>query len=113
MVEWNFSMDSDATVPLKKSSLHDVENLQDLTLEQPRLIIGRAEDNDLVIIKKNVSRHHAILVRHGAAAIVMDLNSTNGTYVNSRRIKDQVVVHHDIIDIGAHRIRFIASNVPG
>jgi pSer/pThr/pTyr-binding forkhead associated (FHA) protein len=40
----------------------------------------------------------------------MDLNSTNGTYVNSRRIKDQVVVHHDIIAIGEHHMRFIASN---
>jgi pSer/pThr/pTyr-binding forkhead associated (FHA) protein len=41
----------------------------------------------------------------------MDLNSTNGTFVNAQRVKDQVVVHHDIIEIGAHRIRFIASNV--
>jgi hypothetical protein len=108
--EWNLSMDSDATVPLEKIAAHEGEKAHDLTLEQPRLMIGRAEDNDLCINAKNVSRHHAIIVRHGAAAIVMDLNSTNGTYVNSRRIKDQVVVNHDIIDIGAHRIRFIASS---
>ncbi len=110
LAELNLSMDSDATVPLQQFAAHDGQKVHDLTLEQPRIMIGRAEDNDLCINAKNVSRHHAILVRYGAAAIVMDLNSTNGTYVNSRRIKDQIVVHHDIIDIGAHRIRFIAAS---
>lgn len=109
LAEWNLNMDSDAIVPLRKSHQHDAGKLHDLILEQPRLMIGRADDNDLCIIAKNVSRHHAIMVRHGAAAVIMDLNSTNGTYVNSQRVKDQVVVHHDIIEIGAHRIRFIAS----
>ena len=108
--EWNLSMDSDATVPLKKIPRHNGRRVRDLTLEQPRLMIGRAQDNDLCIRGEKVSRHHAILVRLGAAAVVMDLNSTNGTYVNSRRIKDQVVVHHDIIAIGNHYIRFIAAN---
>jgi len=108
--EWNLSMDSEATVPLKKIPRHNGKRVRDLTLEQPRLMIGRAADNDLCIRGTKVSRHHAILVRHGAAAVVMDLNSTNGTYVNSRRIKDQVVVHDDIIEIGNHHIRFVAAN---
>jgi len=108
--EWNLRMDSDATVPLKKIPRHNGKRVRDLKLEQPRLMIGRAADNDLCLRGTKVSRHHAILVRHGAAAVVMDLNSTNGTYVNSRRIKDQVVVHDDIIEIGNHHIRFVAAN---
>jgi len=108
--EWNLSMDSDATIPLKKIPRRNGKRLRELTLEQPRLMIGRARDNDLCIRGDKVSRHHAILVRHGAAAVVMDLNSTNGTYVNSCRVKDQVVVHDDIIAIGDHHMRFVATS---
>jgi len=36
----------------------------------------------------------------------MDLNSTNGTYVNSRRVSNHVLVHDDVITIGHHRIKF-------
>ena len=107
----------DNTVPVNIILSHQGETMHELTLEQPRLMIGRAEDNDLCINNTNVSRHHAILVRHGAAAMLMDMNSTNGTFVNSQRIKDQVVVHNDIISIGNHQIKFVApsalhSNTP-
>ena len=40
----------------------------------------------------------------------MDLNSTNGTFVNSRRVSNQVMVHEDIISLGNHRIKFIDPN---
>ena len=36
----------------------------------------------------------------------MDLNSTNGTYVNSKRVSNQVLRHDDVITIGHHRIKF-------
>jgi pSer/pThr/pTyr-binding forkhead associated (FHA) protein len=45
-------------------------------------------------------------VRHGSATFLMDLNSTNGTYVNSRRVSNHVLIHDDIITIGHHRIKF-------
>jgi len=116
-VELKLNTDNDDIVPLNIILTHQGERMHELTLAQPRLMIGRAEDNDLCINNTNVSRHHAILVRHGAAAVLMDLNSTNGTYVNSRRIKDQVIVHHDIIAIGNQHIKFVApsalhSNTP-
>jgi len=100
----------DDTVPVNIILSHQGETMHELTLEQPRLMIGRAEDNDLCINNTNVSRHHAILVRHGAAAMLMDMNSANGTFANSERIKDQVVVHNDIISIGNHQIKYIAPS---
>ncbi len=100
----------DNTIPINIVLSHQGETMHELTLEQPRIMIGRAEDNDLCINNTNVSRHHAILVRHGAAAMLMDMNSTNGTFVNSQRIKDQVVVHNDIIAIGNHQIKYIAPS---
>ena len=36
----------------------------------------------------------------------MDLNSTNGTFVNSKRVSNHVLMHEDIITVGHHRIRF-------
>ncbi len=85
---------------------HEGETLQQLTFDEPRLLIGRSEHNDVAIDSKFVSRHHALLVRHGSATFLMDLNSTNGTFVNSRRVSNYVLVHDDVISLGHHRIKF-------
>ena len=53
-----------------------------------------------------MSRHHALLVRHGGSTFLMDLNSTNGTFVNSRRVSNHVLIDSDVITIGHHRIKF-------
>ena len=70
------------------------------------MLIGRSEHNDIAISSRFVSRHHALLVRHGSSTFLMDLNSTNGTYVNSRRVSNHVLVHDDVITLGHHRIKF-------
>ena len=75
-------------------------------MEKPRALIGRTEHNDVSINSRFVSRHHALLVRHGAATFLMDLNSTNGTFVNSKRVSNHVLMHDDIITLGHHRIKF-------
>ncbi|MDH3372572.1 MAG: FHA domain-containing protein [Gammaproteobacteria bacterium] len=85
---------------------HDGETLHETVLDMPRLLIGRSEHNDITISSKFVSRHHALLVRHGSATFLMDLNSTNGTFVNSKRVSNHVLVHNDVITVGHHRIKF-------
>lgn len=80
--------------------------MQDLTMEKPRALIGRSEHNDISINSRFVSRHHALLVRHGSATFLMDLNSTNGTFVNSKRVSNHVLIHDDVITLGHHRIKF-------
>ena len=67
------------------------ETLRKIRFCGSRLLIGRTEHNDLHIESKFVSRHHALLVRHGNSTLLMDLNSANGTFVNSRRISNQVL----------------------
>mgnify|MGYP001823331650 FL=1 len=84
----------------------DGKTLQEVSLERPRLLIGRSDHNDIAIPSKFISRHHALLVRHGSSTFLMDLNSTNGTFVNSRRVSNHVLVHDDIISLGHHRIKF-------
>lgn len=71
-----------------------------------RLLVGRSEHNDISIDSTYISRHHALFVRQGQATLLMDLNSSNGTYVNSRRISSQVLLDGDVISVGHHGIKF-------
>lgn len=87
-------------------SLHG-KTLKEVDMDGPRLLIGRSDHNDLCVNSKYISKHHALLVRHGRATLLMDLNSTNGTYVNSRRVSNHVLQHEDVISVGQHGIRFI------
>ncbi len=84
----------------------DGDAIDQLTMEKPRILVGRSEHNDISIDSRFISRHHAMLVRHGASTFLMDLNSTNGTFVNSKRISNHVLMHDDVITVGHHRIMF-------
>ena len=75
-------------------------------MEKTRALIGRTQHNDVSINSRFVSRHHALLVRHGTSTFLMDLNSTNGTFVNSKRVSNHVLMHDDVITLGHHRIKF-------
>ena len=92
--------------PPKLFLTKDGDTIKELTLDQPRLLIGRSEHNDIAIPSRFVSRHHLLLVRHGNTTFMMDLNSSNGTFVNSRRVSNHVLIDNDIITVGNHRIKF-------
>lgn len=95
------------SAPPKVFVSKDGVTLRELSFEQPRLLVGRSEHNDIAISSKFISRHHLMLVRHGSTTFVMDLNSSNGTYVNSKRVSNHVLVHNDVISVGHHRIKFV------
>ena len=78
----------------------------ELKMDKPRVLIGRSDHNDIAISSSFVSRHHALLVRHGSATFLMDLNSTNGTFVNAKRVSNQVLMHDDVITVGHHKIKY-------
>lgn len=80
--------------------------LRELKLDRPRMLIGRSEHNDIAVESRFISRHHALLVKHGGSTFLMDLNSTNGTFVNSKRVSNHVLVDSDVITVGNHRIKF-------
>jgi pilus assembly protein CpaF len=54
--------------------------------DKPEVTIGRLQGNDVMLPKGNVSKQHARLRLEGDGFFVSDLNSTNGTYVNRKRI---------------------------
>lgn len=78
--------------------------LQELSLDRPHLLIGRSDDNDISIPSNYASRHHILLVRHTGSTILIDLNSTNGTFVNSKRVYNHVCVltDGDVIQVDLH-----------
>lgn len=73
-------------------------------LHAGRVIIGRTRDNDLQIDSKYISRHHAQIVTKTSHSVLEDLNSTNGIYVRSRRVKKHRLRDGDVIMIGKHEL---------
>src|ERR1700728_4387064 len=68
--------------------------------------VGRVQGNDLMLPKGNVSKHHARLLFRDGRFIVSDLKSTNGTYVNGRKISQATIVREgDKIYIGDFVVR--------
>jgi pilus assembly protein CpaF len=63
-----------------------------LDFEAPELSIGRLEDNDVVLPRSNVSKRHARIVLKDERYVLLDLKSTNGTYVNGRKISAPLLV---------------------
>lgn len=83
------------------------KTLQEIDLAESKVLIGRSELCDIPIESRFVSKYHALLVRTDNALHLLDLNSTNGTFVNSRRIQSKVLRHDDIISVGNHGIKLI------
>jgi uncharacterized protein YkwD len=77
------------TQPLRLAGLGGQANLE-CALATRRITVGSAPDNSLVIDAPSVSRHHALLKRRFGRWRVFDLESTNGTFVNGRRIRGSV-----------------------
>jgi type II secretory pathway predicted ATPase ExeA len=71
-----------------------------------RAIIGRTTDNDLQIRSKFVSRHHAQIITTAQSCVIEDLNSTNGIFVRSRRVKHHDLVEGDVVQLGEHKLRY-------
>jgi type II secretory pathway predicted ATPase ExeA len=81
--------------------------LLDVELLESRVLVGRSEICDIRLDDQFVSKQHALIVWNSNAVLLIDLNSSNGTYVNSRRIKTRVLRNDDVISLGDHRIKMI------
>jgi type II secretory pathway predicted ATPase ExeA len=84
----------------------DGQTIGERELTTGRFIIGRTPDNDLQIDSKYISRHHAQIITAGHSSFLEDLNSTNGVYVRSKRVRRQVLNDGDVVNIGQHEIMY-------
>ncbi len=68
------------------------------------IIIGRNKNCDIVFNNKKISGNHAKIYKLGTEFHIADINSTNGTFLNNKRIRDAVLHSNDIISIGIYKI---------
>jgi type II secretory pathway predicted ATPase ExeA len=76
-------------------------------LRPGRLVIGRTPDNDIQIDSKFISRHHCQIVTQPDACVIEDLNSTNGIYVKSKRVRRHNLNDGDVVQVGQHEVMYI------
>ncbi|MCS7337087.1 MAG: FHA domain-containing protein [Verrucomicrobiae bacterium] len=73
---------------------------------------GRTDDNDFQILDPAVSAHHCVIEYNDGVAVVRDLGSTNGTFVNGMRIQEAVLQHGQVLRIGTVELLYEES-APG
>jgi hypothetical protein len=81
--------------------------IKEVQLTKDRTTLGRRPYNDIVIDNLAVSGEHAVMQMTGNEVYLEDLNSTNGTYVNGKAAKKQLLAHNDTVEIGKYKIKFI------
>jgi hypothetical protein len=77
-------------------------------LRQPIVAVGRAADNDIVLQDDTASGHHARFERQGNQSFILDLNSSNGTFVNGQRVQQAQLFGNETILMGDTHLRFEA-----
>jgi pSer/pThr/pTyr-binding forkhead associated (FHA) protein len=106
------------------ASLHLLESGQILPLsDRTEFTLGRISDAQPIrpdidltpyqAYASGVSRLHAVLKREGAQVSVKDLGSSNGTYLNGKRLKpnvDQTLQHGDLLSLGKLKIQILLKN---
>src|ERR1700693_703690 len=88
------------------------KTLLERELKLGRIVIGRTADNDLQIASKFISRHHCQIVTQADSCLIEDLNSTNGIYVQSKRVRRYNLNDGDVVQVGQHEIMYIDERVP-
>ena len=85
--------------------------IKEVQLTKDRTTLGRRPYNDIVIDNLAVSGEHAVLQMVGSEVYLEDQNSTNGTYVNGKAVKKQLLQNGDLVEVGKYTIKFVGDAV--
>ncbi len=80
------------------------DGIDQLTIGDKPITIGRHTDNKLVLADPKASRFHAVIEATAGGFRVRDLKSSNGTFVNGKRVQEAMLSAGDVIHIGSTRI---------
>ncbi len=84
--------------------------IKEVQITKDKTTLGRRPYNDIVIDNLAVSGEHAVLQMAGNDVFIEDLNSTNGTYINGKAIKKQLLAHNDTVEIGKYKIKYLVED---
>jgi len=100
---------ADAALPVVGRILvaTDGRTVQEIQLTVGRIIVGRTPDNDLQVDSRFVSRHHCQIVTTANSCVIEDLNSTNGIYVKSKRVRRHYLNDGDVVVLGKHELIYV------
>ena len=84
--------------------------IKEVQITKDKTTLGRRPYNDMVIDNLAVSGEHAVLQMVGNDVFIEDLNSTNGTYINGKAVKKQLLAHNDTVEIGKYKIKYLTDD---
>jgi pSer/pThr/pTyr-binding forkhead associated (FHA) protein len=91
----------------------DFEGMQ-YQLSSDETLIGRNPTTDITLLDEGISREHTMILFDDADReyLIEDLQSTNGTKVNGKRVRSATLAHGDEIQIGHTRFQFLEAGRP-
>jgi hypothetical protein len=103
----------DVCVPLDASSperselivSREDEIIGQFVIDRDRMLIGRSDFSDICLPGRYISRQHALLLQSSDGLWLIDLNSTNGTIVNSQFVNRCRIANGDLISLGGYQMR--------
>lgn len=88
----------------------DGKSISEYTFKDKKVLLGRSDFVDVVVDDDFVSKVHAVFLLYSDALVLLDLNSSNGTTVNSVLTRKTILKSDDIISLGNHRLK--VENAP-
>ncbi len=83
---------------------------QRFALGEEDVTLGRDDANTVVVASDQASRRHARIFVSGGAHVLVDLDSTNGTFLNSKLVKEQTLRHGDVIRIASTVLKYAVES---
>lgn len=82
----------------------------EVSLNRPRMVLGRDTSCDISLDSSYVSRYQNLFMETSEGWMLIDLNSTNGCFVNGRKVSEHHLRDGDLISVGQHQLRFTGPN---
>src|SRR5688572_7663593 len=102
-------LDRGPTLHLRKCILQSVDDpMQEWTFDKEEIRLGSMDDNDVVLADDTVSRYHCKIVQEDSGYVLVDLRSTNGTFINKVRVREGFLKPGSTLAVGQSQLRFNA-----
>ena len=83
--------------------------MDQVELNKDQLTIGRSADSDIVLDNAGVSSHHAVIQKEAGGYVIADNGSSNGVFVNGKKIDQHTLEYRDEIQIYNYVLKYMAS----